>query len=99
MQPLSAPKSDLLCLPYLFHLKCNHHPERLSDNLIIPSPLMGEGEGEGGGEKKCIFSYFIFPLPFIPPARGGEGGCRTSSPIYFREAEMQNQRHEVCLNY
>jgi len=25
MQPLSAPKSDLLFLPYLFHLKCNHH--------------------------------------------------------------------------
>ena len=43
MQPLSAPMSDLLFLPYLFHLECNHHPERLSDNLIIPSPLTGEG--------------------------------------------------------
>ena len=35
MQPLSAPKSDLLFLPYLFHLECNHHPERLSDNVIL----------------------------------------------------------------
>ena len=24
MQPLSAPISDLLFLPYLIHLKCNH---------------------------------------------------------------------------
>ncbi len=45
MQPLSAPISDLLFLPYLFHLECKH------------------------------------------------------PTVYFREKEMQNQRHEVCLKY
>ena len=45
MQPLSAHKSDLLFLNYLFNLKCNH------------------------------------PI------------------VHFREKEMQNQRHEVCLKY
>jgi len=25
-------------------------------------------------------------------------GCRTVFPVYFREKEIQNQRHEVCLN-
>jgi len=43
MQPLSAPMSDLLFLPNLFHLECNHHPERLYDNLNISLPLDGGG--------------------------------------------------------
>jgi hypothetical protein len=42
MQPLSVPKSDLL-LPFLLFLKFSHHFERLSDDLLIPSPLTGEG--------------------------------------------------------
>jgi len=82
MQPLSAPKSDLLCLPYLFHLKCNHHPERLSDNLIIPSPLMGEGEG--GGEKKMYFQLFYIPPPLYPlPPGEGKGVVGHLLPFIF----------------
>jgi hypothetical protein len=42
MQPLLAQIFDLL-LPFRFFLKFRHHLERLSDDLLIPSPLTGEG--------------------------------------------------------
>jgi hypothetical protein len=35
-----------------------------------PSPLMGEGGGEG--DKHLYFSHFASPSPLSPPAKGGE---------------------------
>jgi hypothetical protein len=47
-----------------------------------------------------VFSAILYsPSPVSPPARGGEVVCRTASLIYFREKEMQSERHEVCLKY
>jgi hypothetical protein len=84
MQLLLATISDLL-LPYLLFLKFSHHLERLSDDLLIPSPLTGQALSSPA-PASGIFD------------RGGEGGCLTVFPLYFREKEMQIQRHEVCFN-
>jgi hypothetical protein len=88
MQPLSAPISDSLYLAHLCNLEFDHYPMKLSDNLNNSLPLDGGGLGWG-----C-------PPPLYPlPPGEGKASCRIVFPVYFREKEMQNQRHEVCLKF
>jgi len=91
MQPLSAPKSDLLFLSYLFHLKFDHYPERLSDDVILRREPKNLERVSNLSDKILRFAQ--------NDGRRHSVGCRTVFPVYFREKEMQNQRHEVCLNY
>jgi len=89
MQPLSAPISDLLFLPCLFNLECNHYFEKPSDNLDNSLPLVEDPaafqRGRGRVSLPAIASLLtqarragvaVSPSPLSPPARGGEGGCR-----------------------
>ena len=77
MRPPSPLISELLLLPFLFYLECNHYSEKLSDNLNNSLPL------DGGGFTQLNFAFGEpcvagiqqgkgggAPLPFIPSRQG-----------------------------
>src|SRR4051794_466715 len=59
---------------------------------IVPSPLVGEGQGEGWATRHCARNDFLLPtldikvvgsstpLP-VPPPQGGRERCGTALPI------------------